>query len=197
MHCEQANALLMRCLSDGTVLWARSPERAAARSNFTSVAIDSFGNVYAAGSIGEGRIDFGNGVLVSGIASPDNAVLVEFNSSGTAQWASTVTAAEDESKFSSLTVDSSGDVYVVGNIGRGVFEFGGDVSATGGPSSNGSIVVLRYDPSGSVRWARSVPTKGGDRWRLDLLSVAMDSAGGLYGAGWCGSETFDLAMASP
>lgn len=190
---DHPNALLVRFSHDGNALWARSPVDAADGSAFASLCVDSSGSVYAAGSIGEGRVDFGNGVTATGTGNRDsNAVLVKYDSSGAAQWARAVTASTGESGFSAVAADSSGNVYVVGYIRRGIFEFGDDVSVSGGPSSSISAILLRYDPSGKVQWARAVPTGAGDRWRVSFASVAIDLSGSVYVAGYCGSESFDF-----
>ena len=194
------NALLVKYDSQGTVQWGQTVTAIPDRSQFYSVAVDSSGNVYAAGYVSgaSGAVDFGNGVTVTKSDTFLNAVLVKYDSSGIAQWARTVTAGSSESSFSSVAVDSSGNVYEAGSIaGTGTYEFGNGVATTGATSNSpianqegGNLVLVKYDSSGIAQWAQTVTAGSGGS---GFSSVAVDSSGNVYAAGSIGGpETYDF-----
>jgi len=185
------NVVLVKYDSSGTALWAKSVTAGTSSSCFNSVAVDSSGNVYAAGyQNGTGSYTYGEGVSVVGSYSYSvNVVLVKYNSSGTALWAKSVTAGTNWSKFNSVAVDSSGNVYAAGHQdGTGSFTYGAGVSVAGSGSSN--VVLVKYDSSGTALWAKSV-TAGTKL--SEFNSVAVDSSGNVYAAGYqsgTGSYTY-------
>ncbi|HQF79157.1 MAG TPA: InlB B-repeat-containing protein, partial [Spirochaetota bacterium] len=122
-------------LDSNPALWAKSVTAGNDYSYFNSVAVDSSGNVYAAGYQSRtGSFTYGPGVSVAGSGS-SNVVLVKYNSSGNALWAKSVTAGTSESRFNSVAVDSSGNVYAAGyQRGTGSFTYGPGVSVAGSGS---------------------------------------------------------------
>jgi len=201
------NALLIKYDSSGTVQWAQLVIAGASHSSFSSVVVDSSGNIRVAGEIdGTGTYDFGNGVTATGIATsagldlPRNAVLANYDSSGTAQWARTVTQGSPASSFSSLAVDSAGNAYTAGYIaGTGTYDFGNGVAITGtaeGGAMAGQAVVngalVKYDSSGIAQWAQTITV--GERGSVgsDFRSVTADRSGNVYAAGSIGLGTYDF-----
>ncbi|HQB62595.1 MAG TPA: hypothetical protein PK899_13160, partial [Spirochaetota bacterium] len=78
-----------------------------------------------------------------------------------ALWAKSVTAGSYQSIFSSVAVDSSGNVYAAGGQrGTGSFTYGEGVSVAGSYSGtgyyDGNVVLVKYDSSGTALWAKSV-----------------------------------------
>ncbi|HPY87906.1 MAG TPA: hypothetical protein PLG34_07975, partial [Spirochaetota bacterium] len=162
--------------SSGTALWAKSVTAGTSESRFNSVAVDSSGNVYAAGYQSY---------------PSSNVVLVKYDSSGTALWAKSVTAGDSYSLFNSVAVDSSGNVYAAGwQYGTGSFTYGAGVSVAGSYADGSNVVLVKYDSSGNALWAKSV-TAGTDV--SSFSSVAVDSSGNVYAAGYqygTGSYTY-------
>ncbi|HNZ26937.1 MAG TPA: hypothetical protein PKK13_06865, partial [Spirochaetota bacterium] len=176
------NVVLVKYNSSGNALWARSVTAGNDRSEFNSVAVDSSGNVYAAGYQDDtGSYTYGEGVSVAGTYWSNNVVLVKYNSSGTALWAKSVTAGTSYSRFYSVAVDSSGNVYAAGyQYGTGSLTYGEGVSVAGS-YSDCNVVLVKYDSSGTALWAKSV-TAGDDY--SEFNSVAVDSSGNVYAAGY-------------
>ncbi|HQB62511.1 MAG TPA: InlB B-repeat-containing protein, partial [Spirochaetota bacterium] len=165
-------------------LWAKSVTAGNDTSSFSSVAVDSSGNIYAAGlQKGAGSYTYGAGVSVAGTYADingSNVVLVKYNSSGAALWAKSVTAGTDWSGFYSVAVDSSGNVYAAGyQRGTGSYTYGPGVSVAGTYSAY-NVVLVKYNSSGTALWAKSV-TAGNNRSQFN--SVAVDSSGNVYAAG--------------
>jgi len=173
-----------------TALWARSLSSGDATTRFHGVATDSSGNVYAVG-IQEGTTTYTYGPEVTATAgnSAYNAVLVKYDPAGTALWARVATTAPDYGGFYGVAADSSGNVYAVGfQNGTSSFTYGPSASVAGG-GSMGSIVIVKYDSSGTALWARSVSAVAGS---CSFSAVTTDSSGNVYAVGrQDGSEMFD------
>ncbi len=140
--------------------------------SFNSIAVDSIGDIYAAGYIyGTGTYDFGNSQTVTGTYSiGNNILLVKYNSAGVAQWARTVFSGTSNSGFTSVCVDGNGDIYAAGYInGNGLFTFGGQNAQS--PVVANNIVLVKYDSFGAAQWAKTV-VSGPDESYFTSVSAA-------------------------
>jgi hypothetical protein len=71
--------VLVKYDSNGTALWARTVSSGNDSSAFRSVAVDSSGNVYAAGcQYYDYTYTYGTGVSAKGTAKYENVVLVKY-----------------------------------------------------------------------------------------------------------------------
>jgi outer membrane protein assembly factor BamB len=186
------NALLVKYDASGNARWARSTDAGEGGSGFAALALDAEGNVYAAGSIGDGSYDFGGGVVATGsvkggsftgTAGPVFLVLAKYDDSGTARWARTVTPGGSSSYLTSVEVDAAGSVYVAGAVdSTGTYDFGSGVTVPTGTKDGGYYAaVVKYDASGAAEWAKS-PKNGGTSEDI-LTSISLDADGDLYAAG--------------
>ncbi len=168
------------CAAD-TALWAVTPTTAPNTSFFNSVAMDSFGNTYAAGQItGTGTFGFGNSVTAAGAAASNNAVIVKYNSYGVAQWAKTQTGATAPSVFSGVAVDPAGNAYAVGYASGTTAHNFGNGKTVSGPDAGNNLVIVKYDTNGLAQWAKSL-TSGA---AASLFSgVTVDSGGNAFAVG--------------
>ena len=174
-----------------TTQWARTVAAGNNQSFFYSVATASDGSVYTAGSIiGTDTFNFGNGMTTAGTNSSNNILLVKYNSSGTAQWARTVTTGDNISSFNGVSVAVDGSVYAAGYItGTGSYGFGNSVTAAG-TSSGINIILVKYDSTGVAQWARTVVAGTGSS---RFLSVSVAADGSVYAAGYIyGTTTCDF-----
>lgn len=166
----------------GTAQWATPVKTAPSECRFNAVAADKDGNTYAVGYVyGTGIFDFGgNSKAISGKSSLENAVIVKYNSSGIAEWAKSVEESTNNSKFTGVFVDSSGNAYVVGEItGTSNFNFGGKSSCLE-VGIDGSVcwVVVKYNSAGIAQWATTM-TGGVSK----SCGITVDSAGNSYVVG--------------
>ena len=196
-----SNAVLVKYNSFGQAQWAQSVT-GSEQSSFSSVSVASDGSVvYAAGNIyGTGDYNFGNSVI-KGPSNGYNVVLVKYSSSGTAQWAQTVTAISvtgiiDESSFSGVSVASDGSVYaagyIAGNSTSTTFTFGTGVTATGTYSA-GNIVLVKYDSFGVAQWAQSVTAGTADSGSFFTSVSTAATDGSVFAAGYIqGNGTYNF-----
>ena len=125
------------------------------------IAVDSSGNVYITGkteSEGAGGSDF---------------LIAKYDSSGAIQWQRTFGGTSDDQGYG-VTVDSSGNVYVVGftySAGSGLQDW----------------LIAKYNASGTIQWQRVL---GGTNYDV-AQSVAVDSSGNVYVTGHTGTTGTD------
>ena len=184
------NVVLVKYSAGGLAQWARSVTAATAASAYAAVAVDPNGNLLTAGSI-FGAATFAAGVSATGTFAGRNLVLVKYNTSGTAQWASTTAAGTAISGFNSVATDSSGNAYAAGLItANAAFGLGNGTSVTGPFAGGSNMLVAKYDPTGNAVWAQSVTVGPSSS---TLSAVAVDPWGSVYTTGSinaAGSYTF-------
>jgi len=113
-----------------------------------------------------------------------NVVLVKYDSSGTALWARSTSAGTD-SRFNSVAVDASGNVYAAGGqYDSGTYTYGPGVSVAVSASYYNffMVVLVKYDTNGTALWARSASTDY-HSLQSEFQSVAVDTSGYVYAAG--------------
>jgi len=185
------NLVLVKYNSSGVAQWARTITAGTGNSRFYSVSVASDGSVYAAGYIsGTGVYNFGNGMTATGTYGNFNVILVKYNSSGTAQWAQTVTAGNNNSYFTTLSVAADGSVYAAGSIfGTDTYNFGNGMSAAG-TYTNTNVLLVKYDSTGAAQWARTV-IAGNSFSLFNGVAVALD--GSIYAAGYIyGTDAYNF-----
>ncbi len=153
--------------SSGNAVWAKTSDKLTdAWSTFNGVAVDSFGNAYAVGSVGGSTVIGFQSVVISDAAnfgSTENLLIVKFSATlHSAAWGKTVSSGPRTSSFADVAVDSGGNVVAVGKIsGTDTYQLGNGVAIASGstnPSATPivSLLVAQYAPSGSVTWAKTV-----------------------------------------
>ena len=185
------NPVLVRYSAAGIPEWVRT---GATGSTLLALAVDSAGGVYAAGAMGIGAHDFGNGVTATGTLNPDAftgtagpqyAVLVKYDPSGVTQWAQTVAKGGPSSYFTSITAAPAGGVYAVGSAyGPGPYDFGNGASVPAGTQRQNYFLFVKYSRSGIAEWARSSENR--DSAGAELDAVTVDFTGNVYAAGVVG-----------
>jgi hypothetical protein len=134
------NAVIVKYNAEGNAQWAKTataPSSGDVGSMFMGLAADSSG-IYAAGmQIGNGTYNYGNSIYITGAFSgagedPANAVLVKYDSNGSALAAKSVITGPNTSWFSAIAAGPSDRVYAAGmQMGTGTFVYDGGQSATG------------------------------------------------------------------
>jgi hypothetical protein len=173
------NPMIVKYDSSGEAQWAKTLTAGDGASAFESVAVDSSGNVYAAGGqSGNGSNTFGT-VTATGTSTIENVILVKYNSSGVAQWVQTLNAGTSQSKYLSVVTDSVGNIYAAGfQEGSDNYSYG-SVSAQG-KSNDRNIILVKYNSSGLAQWARTL-----DVWAVNnsFDCVAVDFQDNVYAVG--------------
>lgn len=138
--------------ANGNALWAKAPTSNNPNHYIWAASTDSSGNVYFSGAFrGTMTLD-ANSITAS--SSGNKMFVLKCNSNGVSQWFRTATS-NGYSAVESTDVDSAGYLYVTGTFSDSTINFGGGVF--GSSSTTGALYVLKYSPSGTPVWARTVP----------------------------------------
>ena len=129
--------------------------------HWNGIAVDSSGNIYVSGITMGSFSGFTNS---GGI----DMYVVKLNSSGTVQW----TQQLGPSYAKNLVIDSSSNIYVVGNAGSG---FDGNTG-----QGNTDVLLVKFNSSGTKQWSRLYGGTAGDIGR----GIAIDSSGNLFLTGY-------------
>jgi hypothetical protein len=164
--------------ASGNMLWAKS----AGGSHWdegTCITTDIFGNVYVAGIFYSPSLSFGADTLTNTFTfnSPD-MFIVKYDNMGNILWAKG--AGNSGSVLShNITIDVSGNVYVIGAYGNYPINFGTIVLNNAGSDD---IFIVKYDTTGNVLWANGTGSTGSDSG----YGITTDAIGNVYGAGFFG-----------
>jgi hypothetical protein len=184
---------------DGDVLWYKRLGGADPDYGL-AVAADGNNNVIVTGWI-EGDADLsGDGNISAGLpetaASPfdfEDAFIAKFNSGGGYQWAKRIGgAAPDDGQ--TITADSSGNIYVGGDIIESA-DFNGDgVISPGFPETSGSpygyrdAFLARYDSSGTLQWVKRMGGLNND----GVKDITLQGSGNIVITGFVEGTRADL-----
>jgi len=149
--------LIAKYDSSGTIQWQRSLGGSGNESG-EGIAIDSNGDVYVAG------------VTNSQGAGSTDALIAKYDSSGTIQWQRSLGGSSSD-RASSIAVDSSNNVYVVGQ------------TASQGAGSN-DVLIAKYNSSGTIQWQRSLGGSSSDTG----YGITVNSSGDVYVAATSASQ---------
>ena len=161
------SAYIAKYDSSGTLQWQRSLGTSSKITYGYSIAVDSAGSgVYVVGN--------SNATL-----SGSDARITKYDTSGTLQWQYRLyTPTTGSEVFRGVAVDTSGNTYISG------YNFNSSVS-------NNSMLLVKYNSSGTIQWQRRLDSAGGD----DLgIGAATDSSSNAYICGYgTGSVYFSFA----
>ncbi|MDR3301104.1 MAG: hypothetical protein LBT01_01050 [Spirochaetaceae bacterium] len=156
-------------------------------SRFQAVAKDADGFTYAVGlQVGGGKFNYGGSADAQATQATQDenvvisAVLVQYDSSGTAQWARVVQAPQDSgySIFYGVAVDELGGIYVVGQQNAGIYTYSNGVHKE---AANSSGVIAKYDKTGAAQWVTFFCPEQ-SQGSADFFAVAVDATK-VYAAG--------------
>lgn len=106
------DVFLAKYNADGNELWAKSAVGSGNDQAF-SVAVDTWGNPYLAGSYSSASIFFGSHLLTNTNLNDYAIFLSKYNANGNAVWATSMNGTEDE-QANCVAVDVSENVYLSG-----------------------------------------------------------------------------------
>jgi len=149
------------------------------RADFTGVALDGSGNVYATGSL-QGTVDFDPGLGTSDLTSQGDLdiFVMKLDSLGNLVWAKNMGGAGTDGG-QAIGVDSQGNVYTAGRF-QGTVDFDpGPVThnMTGTGFENSYTFLSKLDSSGNYVWAKVLSGES------DNQHLAVTPAGDAYVAG--------------
>jgi hypothetical protein len=165
--------------TDGNVMWASSAGGTGNDTGF-AIACDNIGQCYVAGWFRDAPAIFGNVTLTN--SGSFNWFVAKYDVAGNVLWAKCNTGNSD-SQPKGIAVDAEGNVYVTGRFsGSAIF------GSTSLNASSYEFLLIKYNNSGTVSWARTAGGTG-----LDYgSSVAVDSVGNPYVTGYFESSRMNV-----
>lgn len=179
--------------ASGNVLWAKRAGGSGGADKALSIVTDVNGNVFVGGTFDSPSISFGTSTLTNGGGGCTDIFIMKFDSSGNPQWAKSVGGTAFDYEHA-VAVDANGNSYVVGEYGSTTIVAGTTTFSvtTGGSSNPYDIIIVKYDPSGNVLWAKS--PKGS--YQDFANSITVDSNNNTYVVGSFDSPTLNLGTTS-
>jgi hypothetical protein len=183
----------------GTALWATRIAGISDDSGY-GISVDGAGNSYITGQYGSDPLTIYNvdtstfGTLTGNPAG--DVFIVKYNTSGTALWATRISAG-----FSfdyAISVDGAGNSYVMGSYSEPTITiYNADTTTFGSLTNDGSFdtFIVKYNSSGTAQWVTQI----GGAFSEFGRSISVDSAGNSYVTGQYTSNpiTFYNAGGSP
>lgn len=171
--------------TSGNVIWAKNAGGTVSDIGY-SIAVDTSGNTYIAGSFNSTTIGFGSTTLIS--AGYDDIFLAKYDALGNVIWAKSVGGTSFD-YATSISVDASENTYVTGSFWSSPLTFGSTILTNAG---GGDIFIAKYAASGNVIWAKSAGGIGDD----DGRSVAIDASGNTFITGYFMSPSIAFGLAT-
>ena len=174
--------------SSGNYLWAKNFGGAGSDGS-APISVDSAGNVYLSGDF-SGAADFDPSGTIFDLSSAGTKAnfISKLNSSGTLQWARSISSSGASTSGARTAIDSDGNVFYTGDF-SGVIDFDPGVESSTLTTRGGTdIFVSKLDRSGNFLWARRMGSLSDDRGQ----AIAVDQVGNVYTTGFFnGPADFD------
>ncbi len=174
--------------ANANVLWASGTQNG--NSCLIGITTDQIGNSFMFGSFKSATIQVGSYTLTNSVFPNTQYFLVKYDLAGNVLWA--VNAGNCQWNNTTLgniapalgcggvATDKFGNVYVVANFKMLSIVIGSTALVNTDPSGlTNDILLIKYDPSGSVVWAKRAGGTGND----EAYGITITSAGDIYLAG--------------
>jgi beta-propeller repeat-containing protein len=157
------------------------------------IAVDSAGNVYLAGSTLSSNFPTVNPVQATrGSNNSPDAFVAKLNAAGSALVYSTYLGGSNFDGASGIAVDSSGNAYVTGGTGSTNFPTANALQSALSSPTDADAFITKFNAAGS---ALVYSTYLGGIGEDHANSIAVDSTGSVYVAGYTYSTDFPTANA--
>jgi hypothetical protein len=155
------NSFIAKYDSSGNVIWAKKVDN----SYCWSITADNTTNIFITGHFGGWRGTpsvFDNIILTSRDTTGGNIFIAKYDSSGNVIWAIEAGANHSSEKgVNSITLDSLGNVYIVGFFLSDTIFFGNIFLTTSDTLPDWSdIYISKYNTSGDAIWAKKIRRSG-------------------------------------
>lgn len=132
--------VVAKMLANGSLVWQRQLNDTGVEVG-QRVNVDSSGNVYSVG--------YSNSSSAGGTVGVNSLILAKWDNTGSLQWQRSLTSGSGgDDRGNSVTTDSIGNVYVVGQTDNG-------------GSGRTDLLVAKFDSSGNLTWQRTFNAASG------------------------------------
>ncbi|MES2679656.1 MAG: SBBP repeat-containing protein [Bacteroidota bacterium] len=137
----------------GNILWVKTSSGTQGSSCIgNGMATDTNGNIFVTGAFTGTSLVFGTYTLTS---SPiyNDLFIVKFDAGGSVLWAKSA-GGTDSDVGRSVSIDSNGNAFVTGYTRSPMLAIG--AYSLSNANSGQNVLIAKYDPNGTVLWAKSV-----------------------------------------
>jgi len=178
---SSSDIFLLKLTPTGALSWVNAIEGGAFHNYATAIDIDAFGDIYISGDFGS-VVDFdsGPGVMLDTAYNGAGIFILKVSNQGNALWVKATDAMGwGLARGKSLTMDSNGNLYLVGHY-EGYVDFapGLDTAFRYPPNGNwdNDYFVLKLDSNGDFLWVKTMDGTGVE----GALSVSVDALSNVY-----------------
>lgn len=175
----------------GNVIWAKS-EGSTGTENANYIVTDNSGNIYITGYYGSASISFGTNLLTNSdsLGNFPDIFILKFDSLGNEIWSNGFGSFGND-VGNCITIDSSGNFYVLGDYTSLALSFGAVTLINEDTTGNShDVFLLKYDATGNLLWVKGV----GGSYNDIGTTVSSDLYGNLFITGQFSTNiTFDSA----
>ncbi len=140
-----------------TFQWAKSMGGPGTNTSGSSIISDAFGNVYTAGYMAGGTVDFDPGPSVFNLTSNgfSDFFITKFDASGNFIWAKLIGGPSDDN-VGSILLDGSGNIYVSGSFYSSTIDFDpGPGTFNVNSAGDYDAFILKLDSGGNFIWVKT------------------------------------------
>jgi gliding motility-associated-like protein len=176
--------------STGNCLWAQGTQNGA--SDLIGIATDPSGNVFMLGIMEDASLRIGTTTLTNIYGPADKQYfLAKYDPAGNVLWVKNAGNAQPGGKtlvggiswtfgLGAIATDASGNVFIAANFHKSSVTIGSTTLTNADASgTTDDILFVKYDPSGNVKWAKSIGGAGND----DVYAMTVAPSGDIYMAG--------------
>ena len=173
-----SDGIVIKYNAEGEVEWAKAISGASSEG-IKSVAETSDGGYIAGGNFQSLTVQIGEYTLrrIGGM----DGIIIKFDSKGEVEWAKTI-GGGDTDDIQSVAETNDGGCIVGGNFSGNSIQVG-DYTLTNSNGYTSDGMIIKYNSTGEVEWAKSIGGSGIDT----IQSVAETSDGGMIVGGYYGS----------
>lgn len=167
----------------GNYIWAKSGS--GDRDDFCEdIVLDGSGNVFVTGNYDGNSITIGSSVLANALNGTDDFFAAKYDSNGNPLWGRRIGGTASD-RGQTLSTDAVGNVYVGGYYYNSSITIGTTTLTNSGSTTYANPFVVKYDPSGSVLWAKQASGLYNDIF----YGIGVDAAGNIYVNGYSNSTS--------
>ncbi len=170
-----SDVFLAKYDSLGNDLWAKSFGASNNELVYSCVASPA-GNIVISGTYKSAAITHGSSTITNADTSVPNLFIAKYDAAGNPLWADSATGSPAKDYQGMLAMDNAGSIYMNGSFKQSSINFGAYTLTNTGAES---AFLVKYDSSGSVKWARS----GGGSGIARAYSASADKCGRIWVAG--------------
>jgi gliding motility-associated-like protein len=178
-------AVITKYDQTGNFLWARGTENGDAF--IINIATDGQGNSFMLGSFSDSTLQLGSHTLTNIYAHDVQYFLAKYDPSGNILWVvsggnaqfngASIGGISSVLSTGGIATDAMGNSYITVNFHQPNIIVGSNTITNAGAASNSNdILVVKYDPSGNLVWAKSFGGTGDD----DAYGITVTQAGDIY-----------------